>query len=605
MKLHPVLAAVTQRIRERSAPTRSAYLARITAAAQRDRGADRMGCANVAHAFAGISPSDKFKVVAEHAPNIGIINAYNDMLSAHAPYARYPDIIKDEARQHGANAQVAGGVPAMCDGVTQGTAGMELSLFSRDTIALATAVGLSHDVFDATLMLGICDKIVPGLLIGALHFGHLPTVFVPGGPMPSGLSNNEKAKVREKAAQGLVGRAELLEAEEKAYHTQGTCTFYGTANSNQMLMEAMGLHVPGAAFIQPQTGLREQLTRESVRTALSILKTRRYAPIGQIVDERCIVNAMAALLATGGSTNHLIHWVAVARSAGMVIDWDDFDRLSSVVPLLARVYPNGSADVNQFQAAGGPGYVIRELLDAGLMHEDVLTVREGGLREYTRRPEGEGGALRWSDIGASRDEAVVRPARQAFSPTGGLKLLTGNLGRSVIKVSAVPDDRHVIEAPARIFDSQDDLQAAFKAGELERDLVCVVRWQGPRANGMPELHKLTPPLAVLQGKGFRVALVTDGRMSGASGKVPAAIHVTPEAAAGGPLAKLRDGDIVRLDATAGTLEAKVDAGEWATREPARLSDVQAANNSHGVGRELFAGMRHNALPAEEGACTWL
>jgi phosphogluconate dehydratase len=471
---------------------------------------------------------------------------------------------------------------------------------------MATAVGLSHDVFDAALMLGICDKIVPGLLIGALHFGHLPTVFVPGGPMPSGLSNSEKARVREQAAQGLVGRKELLEAEEKAYHTQGTCTFYGTANSNQMLMEAMGLHVPGAAFVQPQQRLREELTREAVRTALGILKARRFTPIGRLVDERCIVNAMAALLATGGSTNHLIHWVAVARAAGIVIDWNDFDALSAVVPSLARVYPNGTADVNQFQAAGGPGFVIRELLDAGLMHEDVLTVREGGLREYTREPVADAQrGLAWQDIGPSRDESIVRPARQPFSPTGGLKLLTGNLGRSVIKVSAVPQDRHVIEAPARIFDSQEALQAAFKAGELDRDVVCVVRWQGPQANGMPELHKLTPPLAVLQGKGYRVALVTDGRMSGASGKVPAAIHVTPEAATGGPLALLRDGDLVRLDAPAGRLEALVDAAEWARREPARMSGEQAEGNSHGVGRELFAGFRRNAKMAEEGACTWL
>ncbi|HSV77579.1 MAG TPA: phosphogluconate dehydratase, partial [Ramlibacter sp.] len=524
---------------------------------------------------------------------------------AHQPYERFPAILRDEALRHGATAQVAGGVPAMCDGVTQGTAGMELSLFSRDTIAMATAVGLSHDVFDAVLMLGICDKIVPGLLIGALQFGHLPTVFVPGGPMPSGLSNNEKAKVREQAAQGLVGRDALLDAESKAYHTQGTCTFYGTANSNQMLMEAMGLHVPGSAFVQPQQQLREELTREAARTALAILQSGRFAPIGRIVDERCIVNAMAALLATGGSTNHLIHWVAMARAAGIVIDWDDFDALSDVVPLLARVYPNGSADVNQFQAAGGPGYVIRELLDAGLMHEDVLTVREGGLREYTREPTAAEPGIRWVDIGASRDDGVVRPAQAPFSPTGGLKLLTGNLGRSVIKVSAVPDDRHVVEAPARIFDSQEAMQAAFKAGELERDVVCVVRWQGPRANGMPELHKLTPPLAVLQGKGFRVALVTDGRMSGASGKVPAAIHVSPEAAAGGPLALLRDGDVVRLDAVAGRLEALVDAAEWAAREPAVLAPEQSAANGHGIGRELFAGMRRNALAAEEGACTWL
>lgn len=605
MSLHPVLASVTQRIRERSAPTRSAYLARIAAAAARDRGADRLGCANVAHAFAGLPANDKLRVVAQRAPNIAIVNSYNDMLSAHAPYGSYPDLIKDEARRHGATAQVASGVPAMCDGVTQGTAGMELSLFSRDTIALATAVGLSHDVFDAALMLGICDKIVPGLLIGALHFGHLPTVFVPGGPMPSGLPNSEKAKVRELAAQGLVGRAELLEAESKAYHTQGTCTFYGTANSNQMLLEAMGLHVPGAAFVQPQEGLRGELTREAVRTVLGVLKEgQRYTPIGQVVDERCIVNAMAALLATGGSTNHLIHWVAVARAAGIVIDWDDFDALSAVVPLLARVYPNGTADVNQFQAAGGPGYVIRELLDAGLMHGDVLTVREGGLREFTRIPVQREG-LSWTDPGPSKDESIVRPAAQPFSRTGGLKLLKGNLGRSVMKVSAVPEDRHIVEAPARIFDSQEQMLAAFKAGELERDLVCVVRWQGPRANGMPELHKLTPPLAVLQGKGYRVALVTDGRMSGASGKVPAAIHVSPEAAAGGPLARLRDGDLVRMDAVAGTLQALVDAQEWERREPATLGAAQAEANAHGVGRELFAGMRRNALAAEEGGCTWL
>jgi phosphogluconate dehydratase len=606
MKLHSAVAAVTDRIRERSAPDRAAYLQRIGQAAARPRGDDRMGCANVAHAFAALPANDKFRVVTEHAPNIGIVTAYNDMLSAHAPYARFPDVIKDEARRNGATAQVAGGVPAMCDGVTQGTAGMELSLFSRDTIALGTAVALSHDVFDAALLLGICDKIVPGLLIGALHFGHIPMVFVPGGPMPSGLSNSEKAKVRELAAQGLVGRAELLAAEEKAYHTQGTCTFYGTANSNQMLMEAMGLHVPGAAFINPQDGLREELTREAVRTALGIIKARRFTPIGKMVDERAIVNAMVALLATGGSTNHLIHWVAVARSAGITIDWDDFEQLSTVTPLLARVYPNGQADVNQFQSAGGPGFVIRELLDAGLMHEDVLTVRERGIREYALIPalSRSDREMEWRDIGESKDLQVVRPAREPFSATGGLHLLTGNLGRSVIKTSAVPEDRHLIEAPARIFDSQDDLQKAFKAGELERDLVCVVRWQGPQANGMPELHKLTPPLAVLQGKGFRVALVTDGRMSGASGKVPAAIHVTPEAADGGPLAKLRDGDIVRLDANSGKLEALVPAREWNAREPARMPDHLKESNRHGIGRELFTAFRRNALSAEQGACTW-
>jgi phosphogluconate dehydratase len=612
--LHTVVAQVTRRIQERSQATRLAYLQQIYAAARRDRGADRMGCANVAHAFAAMPSNDKFKVVVEKAPHIGIVNAYNDMLSAHAPLQHYPALVKDEARKLGATAQVAGGVPAMCDGVTQGTPAMELSLFSRDNIAMATAVSLSHDMFDAALMLGVCDKIVPGLLIGALHFGHLPTVFVPAGPMTSGLSNNEKAKVREQAAQGLVGRAELLDAESKAYHGQGTCTFYGTANSNQMLLEAMGLHVPGTAFINPDeaTGanVRELLTREAVKTVLAAAKNK--AAIGKIVDERCIVNAMVALLATGGSTNHLIHWVAVARSAGIVIDWDDFSSLSDVVPLLSRVYPNGSADVNQFQAAGGPGYVIRELLDAGFMHADVLTVASS-LRDYTRKPAATAQGLQWSEIGASQDESVVRPASAPFSATGGLKLLQGNLGRSVIKVSAVPEDRHITQAPARIFDSQEGMLAAFAAGELEREcqtnaaggLIVVVRWQGPQANGMPELHKLTPPLAVLQGKGYKVALVTDGRMSGASGKVPAAIHVSPEAMAGGPLAKLRDGDIVRLDAPAGTLQALVSDADWAARPAATMSAAHIQSNGLGMGRELFASMRRNALAAEQGACTWL
>ncbi len=603
MKLHSVVDAVTLRIRERSAPTRGAYLARIANAGQAGRGADRMGCANVAHAFAGMPSNDKFKVVVERAPNIAIVNAYNDMLSAHVPLQHYPDLIKAEARLHGATAQVAGGVPAMCDGVTQGTPGMELSLFSRDVIAMATAVSLSHDMFDAALMLGVCDKIVPGLLIGALHFGHLPTVFVPAGPMTSGLSNNAKAKVREQAAQGLVGRAELLEAESAAYHSPGTCTFYGTANSNQMLLEAMGLHVPGTAFVNPGNALRDELTREAARTVLGAAKSGKA--IGQVVDERAVVNAMVALLATGGSTNHLIHWVAVARAAGILIDWDDFAELSAVVPLLARVYPNGAADVNQFQTAGGPGYIIRELLDAGLMHADVLTVCND-LRDYTRVPgEGADGALAWRDVGASTDDSVLRPASAPFSATGGLKLLQGNLGRSVIKVSAVPDDRHVVEAPARVFDSQDALLAVFKAGELARDVVCVVRWQGPQANGMPELHKLTPPLAVLQGQGFKVALVTDGRMSGASGKVPAAIHVSPEAAAGGPLARVRDGDVIRVDAVAGTLQALVPEAEWAAREVAPLPAELAAANGVGMGRELFTNMRRHASAAEQGACTWL
>ncbi len=693
MKLHTTVEAVTDRIRSRSQSTRGAYLARLDAASSRKPGAERMGCANVAHAVAAMPTHDKLKIVAQRAPNIGIVTAYNDMLSAHAPLQHYPDLIKREARKHGATAQVAGGVPAMCDGVTQGTPGMELSLFSRDLIAMATAVSLSHDMYDGALMLGVCDKIVPGLLIGALHFGHLPTVFVPAGPMTSGLSNSEKSKVRELAAQGLVGRAELQQAESDAYHGMGTCTFYGTANSNQMLLEAMGLHVPGTAFVNPGQALREALTREAVRTVLGVIDmtsaaapgrpklvaqplpglsegsapwggsaahamasvgapqffagppqgklapsggsaahevasvgATRSACLGRVVDERCIVNAMAALLATGGSTNHLIHWVAVARAAGIAIDWDDFCALSKVVPTLTHVYPNGSADVNQFQAAGGPGFVIRELLDAGFMHEDVLTVRAGGLREYTQVPQSSaemqtvaetvgaagssapaqcGSEIIWVDAGPSKDLSIVRPAGSPFSLHGGLMLLQGNLGRSVIKVSAVPDDRHIIEAPARVFDSQEALHLAFKADQLNRDVICVVRWQGPQANGMPELHKLTPPLAVLQGKGFRVALVTDGRMSGASGKVPAAIHVTPEAKDGGPLAKVCDGDVIRLDAVAGTLDVLVSADVWAARPVAVMPESLLEANGLGMGRELFASMRRHATTAEQGACTWL
>ena len=625
MKLHETVENVTERIRRRSEPTRTAYVQRLHAMAQRKPGAERMGCANVAHALAAMPDNDKavamprgasIPIAAQRAPNIGIVTSFNDMLSAHAPLQRYPDLIKAEARRMGATAQVAGGVPAMCDGVTQGTAAMELSLYSRDVIAMATAVSLSHDMFDAALLLGVCDKIVPGLLIGALHFGHLPTVFVPAGPMTSGLPNQAKAKVRELAAQGLVGRDELLQAESQAYHGLGTCTFYGTANSNQMLLEAMGLQVPGTAFVNPGAALRDELTLEAVRTVLgratatdaapaSRAAPDNCAPIGLVVDERCIVNAMVALLATGGSTNHLIHWVAVARAAGLLIDWDDFSELSGVVPLLARIYPNGSADVNQFQEAGGPAFVIRELLDAGLMHADVLTVRPGGLREFTANPFARDGVLAWRPAGASGDDSVLRRAVAPFSGTGGLKLLQGNLGRSVIKVSAVPADRHIVQAAARVFDSQEALHGAFAAGELDRDVVCVVRWQGPRANGMPELHKLTPPLAVLQGKGFKVALVTDGRMSGASGKVPAAIHVSPEAAAGGPLARVRDGDVVRLDAVAGVLQVLMPDAEWAARAPDGMPAALVHGNGLDLGRELFASMRRNALTAEEGACSWL
>ncbi|MDH4465416.1 MAG: phosphogluconate dehydratase [Acidovorax sp.] len=589
--MHSTVARVTARIISRSAETRAAYLAVVDAMIARKPPQDRMGCANLAHAYAALPGSEKFKVTVEKAPNIGVVTAYNDMLSAHQPYQAFPPVLRDEASRLGATVQVAGGVPAMCDGVTQGTPGMELSLFSRDAIAMATAVALSHDVFDGALLLGVCDKIVPGLLIGALHYGHLPCVFVPAGPMGTGLPNKEKAKVREQYAQGLVGRDELLKAESAAYHSPGTCTFYGTANSNQMLLEAMGLHVPGAAFAPPGTEEREAFTRQAVRTVLDIGKrSPRFTPIGKLVDERCIVNAMAALLATGGSTNHLIHWVAVARSAGILIDWTDFDELSSVVPLLARVYPNGDADVNQFEAAGGPRWILRELLKGGFMHPDVLSINEGGIAAGGKgAPE------------VSGDETVLRPVERPFSATGGLRLLQGRLGRAVIKVSAVPEDRHIIEAPARVFDSQEALLAAFAAGEVQQDMVAVVRFQGPQANGMPELHKLTPPLAVLQNQGFKVALVTDGRMSGASGKVPAAIHVTPEAMAGGPLAKLLDGDIVRVDAVAGTLDVLLDEATWAARPLAPYTEPPAT----GFGRELFANFRRHAGGAEQGACTWL
>ena len=612
--MKPGIVEVTERIRERSAATRRAYLARVDALIARPRGPDRMGCANLAHATAALPPADKLRIIAERAPNIGVVTAYNDMLSAHQPYERFPSLIRDAAHRLGATAQVAGGVPAMCDGVTQGRPGMELSLFSRDAIAMGTAIALTHDIFDAALLLGICDKIVPGLLIGALHFGHLPCVFVPGGPMSSGLPNTEKTKVREQHALGKVGKDALYAAESASYHGPGTCTFYGTANSNQMLLEAMGLHVPGAAFVHPHAELRDALTAEAVRLVLANASwaaaapggTARFTPIGRLVDERTIVNAMVALLATGGSTNHLIHWVAVARSAGILIDWTDFSELSHLTPLVARVYPNGTADVNQFQAAGGPGFVIRELLDSGCLHGDVVTVAAGGLADYTRLPAGEGGRLAWSALpAASGDDTVLRLATRPFSEEGGLKLLEGNCGRAVIKVSSVPVDRWVVEAPAAVFDSQEEMLAAFAEHKLDRDVVVVVRFQGPRANGMPELHKLTPPLGALQKQGFRVALVTDGRMSGASGQVPAAIHVSPEVLAGGALGKIRDGDKVRVDAVKGTLEALVDAAEWQAREVATLPAEAALRNGHDLGRELFAGMRRNVLSAEEGACTWL
>jgi len=597
---------VTERIVERSRPTRKAYINRVDEMINRPKGVDRKGCANVAHAFAAMPGNDKFSVTVAKKPNIGIVTAYNEMLSAHQPFESYPSIIHDEARKNGATAQVAGGVPAMCDGITQGEPGMELSLFSRDNIAMGTAIALSHDVFDAALLLGVCDKIVPGLLIGALHYGHLPCVFVPAGPMSTGLDNTEKSKAREKYAQGLISREDLYAVESAAYHGAGTCTFYGTANTNQMLMEAMGLHVPGTAFVHPYDGMRELLTREAVKLVLENTKSDNLTPIGKLVDERSIVNAMVALLATGGSTNHLIHWVAIARSAGIIIDWTDFYHLAKSTPLLASVYPNGKADVNQFQTAGGPGWIIRELIDAGCMHPDVLTMASGGLREYGKVPVKVGDKLEWRDLAAeSPDERIVRTAKTPFSETGGIRLLKGNLGRSVIKISAVPEDRHIIEAPAIVFDNQEELLDAFDRGELERDFIAVVRFQGPKANGMPELHKLTPPMAVLQRKGYKVALVTDGRMSGASGKIPAAIHLCPEAASGGGIAKIRNGDIIRLNATVGMLNVLVDEDEWNEREGVELSDAKRISNGHGFGRELFGGMRRNVLSAEEGAVTWL
>jgi phosphogluconate dehydratase len=573
---------------------------------QRQRGADRMGCANVAHAIAALPQNDKLRIVEKKAPNIAIVTAYNDMLSAHKPYESYPQIIRDAASSLGATAQVAGGVPAMCDGVTQGEPGMELSLFSRDTIAMGAAIGLSHDVFDGSLMLGICDKIVPGLLIGALHFGHLPTIFVPAGPMSTGIDNTKKSKVRELYAQGKVGRDELLESESAAYHGEGTCTFYGTANSNQMLMEAMGLHIPGAAFIHPHDGVRKHLTVEAVKQLIENIEDKNMTPIGELVDERVIINAMAALVSTGGSTNHLIHWVAIARAAGIIIDWSDFHDLAKSVPLLASVYPNGTADVNEFQRAGGPGFVIRELLDSGCMFPDVVTVSKGGLAEYTKVPAVKGDKLIWEDLPSeSGDESIVRKADNPFSPTGGLRLLKGNIGRSVIKVSAVPEDKHIIEAPAMIFNSQEDLLRAFDEGKLEKDFIAVVRFQGPKANGMPELHKLTPPLSVIQSKGFKVAIVTDGRMSGASGKIPAAIHLSPEAAAGGAIAKIREGDVIRINATVGTMNVLIDENSWGDRELAVMSEAEKTRNGHGIGRELFGSMRNNVLSAEEGAITWI
>jgi phosphogluconate dehydratase len=603
MSLHPSLDAVTRRIVERSKPYRQAYLARLEAARLRGVQRSALACTNLAHGFAAFPANDKLRLKEQKAPSVAIVSAYNDMLSAHQPFERFPAVIKEAVRAVGGVAQFAGGTPAMCDGVTQGQPGMELSLFSRDAIAMATAIALSHNMFDAAVYLGICDKIVPGLLIGALHFGHLPAVFIPGGPMTSGLANAEKARIRQLYAQGKVGRDALLESESQSYHGAGTCTFYGTANSNQMLMEVMGLHLPGAAFIAPNTPLRDALTAAAARRAVEITDHgTSYIPVGRVVDEKAIVNAIVALLATGGSTNHTLHLIAIAKAAGIVIDWNDFDALSAVVPLLARIYPNGDADVNHFHAAGGTGFVIRELLDAGVLHEDVTTVLGQGLRAHCAEPFLQGESVVWKPATEnSGDAAVLRPAREPFSADGGLRLLSGNLGRSVIKVSAVKAQHRVVEAPALVFDSQEAFMLAYKAGKLDRDFVAVVRYQGPRANGMPELHALTPALGSLQDAGRHVALVTDGRMSGASGKVPAAIHVSPEVLAGGALGKIRDGDLIRLDANTGLLQALVDDAEWAART-IDSPDLSACQT--GMGRELFAMFRHSVSAAEEGAATF-
>ncbi|MBC2652715.1 phosphogluconate dehydratase [Novosphingobium aerophilum] len=596
--LHPTLARVTDRIIEKSKASRQHYLDLM--AREGDRHGDRefLSCSNLAHGFAA-ALEDKPAIATMRGPNLGIVTAYNDMLSAHQPYGRYPEAMKLYAREVGATAQVAGGVPAMCDGVTQGQDGMELSLFSRDAIALGTAVALSHAMFDGMALLGICDKIVPGLLIGALRFGHLPAVFVPGGPMPSGLPNKEKQKVRQLYAEGKASRADLLESESKSYHSPGTCTFYGTANSNQMMMELMGLHVPGASFIPPNTPLRSALTREAVHRLAAIgRKGSDHRPLCKVVDEKAIINAAVGLLATGGSTNHAIHLPAMARAAGVLLDWQDLDELSSVVPLLARVYPNGAGDVNHFHAAGGIAYVTRELLDAGLIHGDTLTIAEGGMAAYATEPTLAEDRLVWHPAPAeSGDDTMLRPVAAPFQPDGGMRLVQGNLGRATFKTSAVDRERWTIEAPARVFETQEAVTAAFKAGELDRDVVVVVRFQGPRANGMPELHKLTPPLGVLQDRGYRVALVTDGRMSGASGKVPAAIHVTPEALGGGPLALVRDGDVIRLCAHTGALEVLADLSG---RTPA-----VAPPAGEGMGRELFAMFRLHADSAERGGSAML
>ncbi len=593
------LTRITERIIARSADTRAAYLADVTARRPDGPNREALSAGNKAHAFAACPAHDKKALLGGDWPNIAIVNAYNDMLSAHQPYERYPALIRDAARHNNATAQVAGGVPAMCDGVTQGQPGMELSLFSRDIIAMATAISLSHNTFDAGLYLGICDKIVPGLLMGALQFGHLPAIFVPSGPMASGLPNSEKARIRQLYAEGKASREELLQAECDSYHSAGTCTFYGTANSNQMLMEFMGLHMPGAAFVPPDTPLRDALTRAATARAIAIsAQGDAYTPLADVVTEKTIINAMVGLLATGGSTNHTLHLPAIARAAGILIDWQDFEELSAIVPLLARVYPNGGADVNHFHAAGGLGFIIGELLAAGLLHDDVTTVAGVGLRAYTNEPRLDGVALIWQDgVKASGDEEIVAPFDKPFDAQGGLRLMQGNLGRSIVKTSAVKEEHRLVEAPAYIFAAQEDVIEAFEADRFTGDAVIVLRFQGPAANGMPELHKLTPALSALLDRGQKVALITDGRMSGASGKVPAAIHVTPEAQHGGPLAQLRDGDIVRLDCHSGELSVR-DADDFDTRAAA---PPPAVNQRLGLGRDLFSSLRRLAGSAETGA----
>ena len=597
MPLHPTITRVTDRIRARSEASRGTYLDRMGKAVSAGPVRAHLSCGNQAHAYAAMGAS-KDALEAAKVPNIGIVTAYNDMLSAHQPFERYPDILRAAAVKAGVTIQVAGGVPAMCDGVTQGQPGMELSLFSRDVIALAAGVALSHNCFDAALYLGVCDKIVPGLIMAAATFGHIPAVFVPAGPMPSGIPNDEKSRVRNAFAEGKATRQELMAAEMASYHGPGTCTFYGTANTNQMLMEFMGLHLPGTSFVNPGTPLREALTTAAVDRAGAITALGNdFRPAGEILDERAYVNGIVGLMATGGSTNLVLHLPAMARASGVLLDLQDFADLSEAVPLMAKVYPNGLADVNHFHAAGGLQFLISQLLDAGLLHPDAKTIVGDGLAHYRQEPVLDQGRLTWRDGPvASLNDKIVRPASDPFAPQGGLKQLTGNLGRGVIKISAVAADRHVIEAPARIFHSQHAVKAAFKAGEFTSDTIVVVRFQGPQANGMPELHSLTPTLSILQDRGLRVALVTDGRMSGASGKVPAAIHVAPEAACGGPLARLRDGDIIRLDADAGTLTALVP--DFDSRE-AVTADLSA--NEHGIGRELFAAFRRNVGSADTGA----